>query len=168
MSEKFCPNCGKKLPADAKFCLYCGASIKEISVEKAKSGLVTAGGILVILAACICAIQAFISYIATVIGFVYYPGTIMDFYLEIYYVVAFFGLIGFGLGLTAAIQSLRRKSFTLAIFGIVFLMFAGFLDFLIIIIPYGGFEFGIAFGMPIIAFSLLGLIFVATRKVEFS
>ena len=27
--EKFCPNCGAKVPADAKFCTECGASLQD-------------------------------------------------------------------------------------------------------------------------------------------
>ena len=37
-TEEICPNCGKKLSAGAKFCIYCGSSTEAASVSVKTSG----------------------------------------------------------------------------------------------------------------------------------
>jgi hypothetical protein len=165
------------LPVDANFCLNCGARIIQLTAEKHRSRLVTAGGILVILASCVSAIEGFLAFIVSVIAFGYYAEALAQghglgspewaWFYEILFITGLFGLIGFSFGLAAGIQSLRRKQFAFAILGMAFLMFAGFLDFLTVLVPVDEW-FGLLFAIPITTLSLLGLIFVAVRKREFA
>ena len=91
--------------------------------------------------------------------------------------IGFFVLIGFALGLVAGIQSLRRKQFRFAMLGTSLLMFAGLSNFLngaVIVLEqnwpwcYQSFIWGFVFGTPIAGLALLGLVFIATSKQEFT
>jgi len=77
----------------------------------------------------------------------------------------------------AGIQSLRRKQFRFAMLGISLLMFAGLSNFLngaVVVLEYSEgwgvatFMWGVVFGIPIVGLALLGLVFVATGKQEFT
>lgn len=171
MSSKYCPQCGKELPGDANFCLQCGAPV-AMSFMVARSSLVTAGGILVIVAAAISAIDGFfalsmsISVLSSPYPYAYYGG-MLAFYNALL-VVGSFDIIGFVGGLTAGIQSVLGKRFIVAIAGAVLLMVSGIWNFLMAFTPYAGVFWAVIFGIPIIILDSIGLVFVASKKRQFT
>lgn len=169
LAERYCPKCGKELAPDANFCPNCGAIIARQGAEKPrKSGLVTAGGILTIAAACIAAFDGFVAIAASLISLSFwYTSSYVRGYFQTLVVVGFFALIGFAFGLAAGIQFLRRKQFVFAMVGTSLLMLSGFVNFFMPRMPYSGYVWALMFGLPIVFLSLLGLVFVATRKREF-
>jgi hypothetical protein len=141
------------------------------------NGRAIVGGILVMIAACISlingsfALQASLKWLSTPPP----KGYELTYYSLL--LIGFFALIGFALGLAAGIQSLRRKQFRLAMLGISLLMFAGLSNFLsgaVIVLEqsrawsYQSSIWGFLFGTPIAGLALLGLVFVATGKQEFT
>lgn len=177
MTEKYCPKCGKKLPTDAKFCLNCGAPVAEL-VSKAKSGIVTAAGVLAIIAACVTLIIGLLSLVISILAWPYY-GEWLEFYGG-YLVIGFLNLIGFVFGIAGGIQSLRRKQFNYTLTALSLLLLASFVNFTTISLwaieldfnPYGlglkGLIWAWVFGLPSITLSLLSLVFVAIKKQEFT
>jgi len=137
------------------------------------------GGTLVIIAAFISVINGSSALVGSLQGLSWTPpptGYELIFYLTLL-VIGFFALVGFALGLAAGIQSLRRKQFRFAMLGISLLMFAGLSNFLngaVIVLEYSeawnssSFIWGVLFGTPIAGLALLGLVFVATGKQEFT
>jgi hypothetical protein len=137
------------------------------------------GGILVMIAASISLINGSLALSASLPAFYWTPpptGYRLMYRLT-FLVIGFFALIGFTLGLPAGIQSLRRKQFRFAMLGTSLLMFAGLSNFLngaVIVLEYSeawnsdSFIWGILFGTPIVGLALLGLVFVATGKQEFT
>jgi len=143
-------------------------------VEKPRSGLVTAGGVLVIVAACIALINGWLTLLASITVLFYdtihYKIEWLTFY-QMLLAVGFFALVGFAFGFVAGVQSLRRKQFSFAAVGMSLLMFAGILNFFAVTAPYStdaGTFWALAFGGSITILSLLGLVFVATKKQEFT
>jgi hypothetical protein len=143
------------------------------------NGRAIVGGILVMIAAGISVINGSLALSGSLPAFYWTPpptGYRLMFRLTIL-VIGFFALIGFALGLAAGIQSLRRKQFRFAMLGISLLMFAGFSNFLngaVVVLEYSwawssdSFMWGVVFGTPIAGLALLGLVFVATGKQEFT
>jgi uncharacterized membrane protein len=168
LGKKYCLKCGKELPDDAIYCLNCGTAVSA-ELAKRRSGLLTAGGVLVIIDSCIVMVTAILGLIASV-GVLSAPQHYSN--TGIYYnifIVSLFEVLCFAFGLTAGIQSLRRKTFVISIIGIVFLMVAGILDLVYLGIPYGGaLWFFLLFGGTTLILSLLGLIFVAIKKQDFT
>jgi hypothetical protein len=143
------------------------------------NGRAIVGGILVMIAASISLINGSLALSGSLPAFYWTPpptGYRLMYRLTIL-VIGFFALIGFALGLPAGIQSLRRKQFRFAMLGTSLLMFAGLSNFLngaVIVLEYSeawnsdSFIWGILFGTPIVGLALLGLVFVATGKQEFT
>jgi len=144
------------------------------------NGRVIVGGILVMIAASISLINGSLALSGSLPAFYWTPpptGYRLIYRLTIL-VIGFFALIGFALGLPAGIQSLRRKQFRFAMLGTSLLMFAGLSNFLngaVVVLEYSerwysadSFIWGIMFGTPIVGLALLGLVFVATGKQEFT
>jgi len=143
------------------------------------NGRAIVGGILVMIAACISVINGSTALTGSLQGLSWTPpptGYELMYYLTML-VIGFFALIGFALGLAAGIQSLRRKQFRFAMLGTSLLMFAGLSNFLngaVVVLEYSegwgihSFMWGVVFGTPIAGLALLGLVFVATGKQEFT
>ena len=152
-----CPKCGKKLPDEAVYCLFCGTSIKK---EKKRTGFPIAAGVLTIIASCICILVG-ILFIAAFAVETY------GYYEVGYLVPGIFALIGFAFGLTAGILTLKRRTFPLAVIGIIFIMISAFLTF----IPFSEYypwTSGLLFGLPTLVLSILALIFTAISREEFT
>lgn len=168
MLEKYCTKCGKKLPMDARFCLYCGAAITDTSAPE-KSGLVTAGGILTIIAASFSAFDGFACWMIGVPAlsnrFSGYYGTG---YGEILIAIGILAFVSFAFALVSGIQSLRRKMFDLILIGIVLLLLTSIMHFITLSVSLGGIILVLLFAVPIFVLSLLSLVFVTIRKKEFT
>ncbi|UCH32566.1 MAG: hypothetical protein JSV05_04080 [Candidatus Bathyarchaeota archaeon] len=138
----------------------------------------TAGGILTIVAACVCGLLGFLS-----LGFYMMEGPMMwllwqyspfHFYI-IHFFVSFlsgiFVLIGSAIGLAGGVAALTRKRFKLAIVGIGFIIASSIVGMrritLSIFGPFG-FILALLLGVPPIVFSILGLILVRVSRKEFS
>lgn len=171
MGERNCPKCGKEFTPDASFCPNCGAILARYGAERPRKwGLVTAGGILTIVAACIAGISGVLALwlsLNTLYGGYYLRDLEISFAIQTIAFIGFFALVGFGFGFAAGIQSLRRKQFARTMVGIMLLMFAGILYFLTFALPYNAFIWALMFGLPIVSLSSLGLLFVALRKRDF-
>jgi len=144
----YCPKCGKEVSDDVFYCPYCGTQIK-VTIKKT-TGYPIAGGILGIIASCLCIFVGFISLISP-------HGWGM-------FLAGLFNLIGFAFGLTGGILTLRRKTFPLAIIGISLILTASVITMSASLIE----PFLIVFGLPISILSILSLIFTAISKNEFA
>ncbi|MCZ2809784.1 MAG: zinc-ribbon domain-containing protein [Candidatus Bathyarchaeota archaeon] len=171
MAERDCPKCGKELAPNASFCPNCGAILARHGAERPRKwGLVTAGGILTIVAACIAGISGVLALwfsLNTLYGGYYHRVWEIAFVFQTLAFIGFFALIGFGFGLAAGIQSLWRKQFARTMAGTTLLMLAGILYFLTFALPDNAFIWALMFGLPIVSLSSLGLFFVALRKRDF-
>jgi hypothetical protein len=174
MSEKSCPKCGKKLPIDANFCLNCGAyvgkeELKNVRVH-GRSNVLTAGGVLGIVASCVVFFVALMDLIiyftqtSQSIGFTAGNSTIVE-------TLFIMGFAGFTFGMASSIQALRRKQFGWATVGIAILFIAGALNFVYLTFPSNdntSVAFAMFLGVPSSILSGLSLVFVAMRKNEFA
>jgi hypothetical protein len=142
----YCPKCGKEISDDFAYCPYCGAQIKAVASKR--TSFPTAGGILGIIASCICVFLAIVCIAESPYSY----------FGAIEFLVGLFGIIGFPLGLTGGILMLKRKTFSLAIIGISLVLVFGAL-----LIPLSA-----LLGLPIIVLSVLSLVFTAISRGEFT
>jgi len=154
-----CPKCGKEVPDDASYCAYCGTQIKTAIGRK--TGFPIAGGILSIIASCVCIFVGILGILTSIEP--YYPYSRFGMLF-----MGIFALIGFAFGLTGGILTLRRKNFSLAIIGISLVLVSGFITILASITEPYGYLGAVIFGVPIILLSILSLIFTAISKQEFT
>lgn len=156
---------------EANFCSNCGLKITELFSKRAMSELVTAGGILVIISACVGFFSGVVGLAISISGLTS-AGYSSSYYMPAYrslLLVSIFHLVGFGFGLAAGIQSLRGKEFKFVLVGISLLTLMGVSALIVGLIPSGtNILFAVIFGVPIILLSLLGLIFIATKRSEFT
>jgi hypothetical protein len=154
-----CPKCGKEVPDDASYCAYCGTQIKTVIGRK--TGFPIAGGILGIIASCVCIFVGILGILTSIQPDYPYPRLGILF-------MGIFTLIGFAFGLTGGILTLKRKNFSLAIIGISLILVSGFIIILVsMTVPYGSWG-AVIYGVPIILLSILSLIFTAISKQEFT
>lgn len=154
-----CPRCGRRIPDDAMFCLYCGKSVR---LER--TGLPLAGGVLVI-------ISSSISILAGVLFALIYlmSGTYMSSqYYSSYPTLSFFSFLGFISGLYGGIHAIKRESYSSAMGGTVMMILMSIIFSMIgSAAPYSSGFVTVIFSCPIIILSLLGGAFVASKKKEF-
>lgn len=124
-----------------------------------KSGYPTAAGVLIIIAACICIFLGILYMWVYIAGdYSYYYGH--EHHSE-YFFAGIFGLLGFAFGLTSGILTLKRRVLSLVIIGIALMMAGGIFSFAEPVI-------GIIFGIPVLLFGILGLIFTGMSHREFT
>jgi len=78
-----------------------------------------------------------------------------------YLLAGIFGILGFGLGLTGGILTLKRRMFGLAILGTVFIMVGGIFSFADILT-------GIVLGIPALVLAIISLVFTGVSHREFT
>lgn len=160
-----CPKCGKPVLDDAAlFCPYCGsglaAALKSPPPGKRTDFSIVAG-ILTIIASCLAAFIGILELIVLPLLFASrYFGLIWMF-------LGIFGILGFVFGLTGGIFSIRRRHFVLSIVSISLVIVSGFV---VLMAPglVSSWRVGMLFGVPIMILSVLGLIFAAVSKGEFT
>lgn len=171
-----CPNCGKEiLDENAVFCPYCGKPL-AVPAHQAKAirstSFPTAAGVAIVVAASISGLYGLfgILNIVTDLGS---AGSYMNLSFEVLF-EGFFGVLAFVFGLVAAIFTLKRRRFALAMFGTGVLLFfgVGFLT-----IGIWGMQSAGVLGLNWIAVlieavrmvvpSLLGVIFLHLSRDEF-
>jgi hypothetical protein len=145
-----CPNCGKEITnSDAIFCPFCS---KPIKTQKKHGGLITASGILAIIASCW----------ALFLGILCLSNTSWVYYGEFIYPVAgVFGIVGFAFGLAGGILTLKRKVFPLAVIGLLLVLVAG------IVMSAVGYSLPFL-ALPIHIMMILSIVFIAISKSDFT
>lgn len=155
----FCKKCGAKIPAEAEFCPECGARVTETLAEvhrghpapkQVRRGFRIAGGVLIIVASSIFAFLVIVEAFNLVV---------MSGYMEVTVGVWIGDLFVFAFGLAGGVLTLVRKAFALAIFGTAFLMVGGILAFFPVHVLGTPSRSAGEIGLPVVLFSLLGLIF---------
>ena len=163
----YCPKCGKEIPEESSFCLFCGTPVRVMVAPAKKSSFPMAGGILEIIGACISIIVGLflIAAFVQVQSNYYSPSYLASFG---FLFIGVFEAVGFAFGLTSGILTLKRKQFTLSVVGVSLLVISGLITIIgLAMQPYGIWA-GLLFGTPIIIISVLSLIFISISKKEFS
>lgn len=159
-----CPKCGTEMPDEAEFCMKCG---RRISAEIPSSGFPIAGGILVILAASFAFVNGLIYLHYSICcnswdlahiqqTSIYYPWYYSGWSL----ILGIFCIIGFAWGLVSGILSLTRKNYVVAVTGASFVIAGGAIGLMT--------PFTILLGMACFILGVIGLIFIAISKEEFT
>jgi hypothetical protein len=119
-------------------------------------GFPTAGGALTIVACCI----SFVIGILALIEISYHD---YFYYYSGYAIAGILNVIGFAFGITAGVLTLKRRIFPLAIAGASLVLVSSAII-TAVFTPFGGF----AFGVSAFVLSILGVIFTAVSKSEFT
>jgi DNA-directed RNA polymerase subunit RPC12/RpoP len=159
-----CSNCNKAIQnKDAKFCPYCAKSL--LYIQKT-TGYRIPAAIFTIISSLITILIGIITFLglASYISYSFYE----SFNAIIGLLLFIVNTICFGLGLTVAIFLIKRKNFKFSILGISSLIISGIFTTIGIIIISNGLIFtALLFGIPILAFAVLGIIFTVIAKSEF-
>jgi len=171
-----CPNCGKEiLDENAVSCPYCGKPL-AVPTRQAKevrsTSFPTVAGVGIVVAASISALYGLFGILGIVLE-LGRAGSNINLGFEVLF-EGFFGVVAFAFGLVAAVFTLKRRHFALAMFGTGVLLFfgVGFLT-----IGIWGMQSAGVLGMNWIAVlieavrmvvpSLLGVIFLRLSRDEF-
>jgi hypothetical protein len=166
-----CPKCGREVhDEDAVYCPFCSNKLK-IEVSK-RTDFLTAGGVLLILAASICIIGGMAVLVIFVQSYQnpYYYGYRGSTYTPPYEYLfaAVVGFLSFVYGLTAGILTLNRRNLDHCLTGGSFTVFEGFLIVFAFAHQYlSSWIIGALFGVPIMIISGIALLFVSISKEEF-
>jgi hypothetical protein len=185
VERKICPQCKYVVSLETKFCANCGYQFVESifyqppmpqvppqiypTPKSSQFGLLTAAGVLIIIGSAIVGYDVYSgmngvltlsSWGLTEYWFNYYLGI-----LSISLVCA---VLGFSLGLTAGIQVLRKKKFTLSVVGTSVLLIAEFSMVVISAYFYGNILDRAVTSVPSMILAVLGLVFLVVRRREFS
>lgn len=165
-----CPRCGRiARDESAVYCPFCGTVLRDKPVMM--TGFPMAAGILAIIAACMCAawgilgIAKFLDYMGYH-GYRYYHYSLP---IGLFLTDGVLGLLGFALGLSGGIMSLKRRNIALGILGACCMTYSGIAVTLAFgLMGYGllGWAYGLAFGVPTIGLSVLSLIFIGVSRSE--
>jgi len=160
-----CPNCGRDVPEDSIYCLYCGRGIHQ----SARTTVVSAAGTLLIVAAVASLIFFVQSVQALVQIYRWYPSTVAEEWIVYDHALAGFTLTGFVFGLAAGILSLTRKSYRWTMLSAVVCSFSGAGAWTIsMIIPYANLPYSfLFFFLPVFLTALMSIMFIFPRKAEF-
>jgi len=169
-SVKFCPNCGRQMVesyptmncprcgavnmVSSRFCEECGSSI---SLHR-RSGLLTAAGVMTIIASCLCFLMA----IAGVWAFGEENGSIQrDPYAFGALIAAIGGFLGLGFGLTSGVLIFKRRVYPLVVIGLAFVVAASILS-----LEFPNLNFFLLFGIAPLVLGIMSMTFVGiSRKV---
>ncbi len=142
--------------------LICNTNILTDALNM-RNGLVTASGILSIIAAFLAIARGFISldggvieltqtYNPRVSGMLFYGGII--------------GIVAFAFGLIGGILALRRGHFPIVIIGFALLIVES-LSLWLFNIEFGAWVIFAQFGLPVLVMSLIGVVFAGVGRSEF-
>jgi hypothetical protein len=132
-----------------------------------RTGFPIAAGVITIVASCISIIFGILGTTAFIalldqrfFGMVHVVG---------YLVMGLLGLVAFALGLTGGILMLKRKRFGLAASGVSIVLASGIAN-IIVVGAQGAYAIASAlvFGLPIVILAILGVVFTAVSKGEFT
>ena len=158
-----CTNCGEQIKDEnALFCSYCA---NRLHFAKKRSGLQIAAGVLTIIGACISISVGLIGLVPFVL---FFRTPLIYGSISYFLAMGIFCVFAFAFGLMSGIFTLRRKHFKLSIIGVSLVLASGF----VITMSFGelgssALVSGLAFGIPVVVLSLLGLIFAAISRNEF-
>jgi len=154
-----CPKCGSNIPEESSFCPSCGTRIEITPAVRLKgSNLPLAGGLLAIIAACVCLFVGILGTLAYARHLYVYHWL---------FLLALIAFVGFVFGLFGGMAALRRKYFEIALLGASFLMLAGIVDIVVPATARHGIVPGTIVGTSVLILSILSLIFIAVSYIEF-
>jgi len=166
-----CPRCGRSACDEgAVYCPFCGSILRD--KPAGRTVFLMAAGILAIITACMCAawgtlgMAKFLDYMGYYDYFYYH----YDLPIGLFLTDGVLGLLGFALGLSGGIMSLKRRNIALGMLGACYMMFSGIAVTLAFgLMDYGvlGWAYGLTFGVPTIGGSVLSLIFIGVSRTEF-
>jgi len=160
-----CPKCGRTVPDDSVYCLYCGYGLKP----SARTTQVSAGGTLAIVAAVAHLIILAQSVVALTSIYSWYPPVVAQGWIVYDQTLTFFSVTGFLFGLTAGILSLIRRSYVWTMVSAGLCMLSGAGSWIIsMIIPYS-YVLGslLYYFLPMFVPALIAIVMIYPRKAEF-
>jgi len=153
-----CPYCNQEIKeANPVYCPICGKTLRQPLPKR--TGFPIAGGILLIITSCMSILFGILGLNASL----QYPRSHS---VSLY--IGIFGILGFSVGLSGGIASLKRKVFALSILGTCLTLLSGFVNIIIIGSYNQGYTEGILINLPIFVFSIIALILIAVSYKEFS
>lgn len=160
-----CAKCGRKVPEDSVYCLYCGHGIKP----SARSNQVSGGGALMAGAALASLIHFAISLIALLNIYNWYPAIVAQIWFFYDQMLTAFSLTGLLSGLTAAMFSLARKGYKRTMISAVLCTLScGGAWITAMIIPHSSMVHSfLYYFLPLLTPSLIGTVLILSRKMEF-
>lgn len=134
--------------------------LNRAKVRQRRTHFPIAAGILTIIASCVSCVFGIIE-----IGNVYFGGVVWLVWL----LIGVFAFLGFAVGLSSGIFSLRRKRFMFALSGMSFLFVPGILSTINFSAYRGsGLLFALFLGLPMVLSLIFSIIFIAISKGEFN
>jgi len=160
-----CPKCGKILPDDAVYCLYCGHGIQPY----ARTSQVSAGGILIIVAAVTSLIIFIQSLRALITIYNWYPLAVAQAWAPYDLLVAIFTFTGLMFGLSAGILTLARRSYVWTMVSATLCTLSGAATWITSMIAPGSNVQSslIYFFLPLFVPALIGTALIFPRNPEF-
>jgi hypothetical protein len=166
-----CPRCGRIAHDEGVvYCPFCGTVLGDKPVKITSFPIVA--GIIAIITACMCVawgIQGIAKFFS--IGnyyFYYYYYSSLP--IGLLWTDGILGLLGFALGLSGGILSLKRSNIGLGMLGGCCMMYSG----IAVILAFGlmgdgpiGWAYGLACGVPTLSLSVLSLAFIGVSGSEF-
>jgi len=161
-----CPNCGREVPEDSIYCLYCSHGIHQ----SARTTLVSVAGTLLIVAAVASLVFLVQSVNALAQIYSWYPSTVAEEWIVYDQALAGFTLTGFVSGLTAGILSFARKSYMWTMLSTVACVVSGAGAWIIsMIIPYANLRYSLLFYfLPVFLTALISIVLILPRRAEFN
>jgi hypothetical protein len=155
-----CHNCHRDISIqDAIYCPFCGIDLVQV---KKRTGFSIAAGVFTIIASCIALFPSILVYISS-ISYANMPSYTIGGYFINYISLTIFGTLSFCFGITGGIFIFKRKHFAFAILGPIFNILTAAVT--IIAIPV---LIGLFFGAPIMISAIIGIVFIAFSRKEFS
>jgi len=161
-----CPKCGKTIPDDSVYCLYCGYGVKP----SAKSTQVSVGGALMTVAAVASLIYLVLSVQALLNIYSWYPPLVAQTWFVYDQMLTIFSFTGLLFGFSAATFSLGRKSYKWTMASAILCTISGGGAWIIsMVIPHSNVWYSfLEYFLPLFAASFIGTVLIFFRKAEFN
>jgi hypothetical protein len=147
--EKFCPDCGRTLPADVTYCPVCGvlAEIRQIQPETVKSRLLRVGRAMVFIAGLIGLISGVLNFGSSYTVALYSAegGPAYSYLALMFFIVAVLSFVGSACGWAASLNRWRKGCMKWTVAQIALLAFVGFFNLIVGTMFWGMAEFGYSF-----------------------
>ena len=161
-----CPKCGRIIPDDSVYCLYCGRGIKK----SARSSQVSVGGALIVVAVVAFLIIFILSFQAVLNIYTWYPSLVAHSFFIYDQMLTAFSLSGMLCGIPAAILSLTRKSYLVTMaFAVLCTLSGGGTWIISMIIPHSNLILSLfCYFLPLFVTPFIGTMMILFRKAEFN
>lgn len=164
MSSK-CPRCSRTIPNDSIYCPYCGHGIKA----SARSTQVSAGGVLMMVAATASLVYFVLSVQALLNIYNWYPRLLAQSWFVYDQMLAIFFFLGLMSGFCAAVLSLTRRRYRVTMASAVFCTIScGAAWIVSMTIPHSNPTQSLFYYfLPLLATAFIGIVLIFFRKAEF-